>query len=227
MNSTASASLHQRTTYGTLMRLMLATMLLAPLAVHFGENIVSALLPAFWGVFEWVADDFKLLRLTIDNEGADRVLRATVMWKHITFLGGHVIYPDPRGTANASTLLAHALQGPLVALVTAFAWPTLRLAGFPASRAWNELAIRLLLLLPLLALLIGIDMPVVLAGEIWHFALDALAPGTSSFLVQWKFFMQGGGRYALGFGAAVAAVQFAQIIAMRNWLRPGSVASSA
>lgn len=213
--------------FGTLMRLLIAAAVLIPIAVNFGESIVRAMLPMFEVVFERVADDFKLLRLTIDNEGADRVLRATVMWKHITFLGGHVIYPDPRGTANASTLLAHALQGPLVAMVTACAWPTARVAGASVSRVWADFGIRLLVLLPLIAILIGIDIPVVLAGEIWHFILDALAPGTSSVLVTWKLFMQGGGRYALGFGAAILAVHVGQSIATRKSLLSPSVEPSA
>lgn len=224
MSSMASTPRHQNVLFGTLMRLLLIGTLLIPFVVYFGERIVNAMLPMFGVVFEWAADDFKLLRLTIDNEGADRVLRATVMWNHITFLGGHVIYPDPRGTANASTLLAHALQGPLVAIVTACTWPTARSS---ASRMWAELGIRLLVLLPLLVILIGIDMPVVLAGEIWHFVLDALAPQTSSALVTWKRFMQGGGRYALGFGTAVLAVHFGQAIAARKWLSSPTMTASA
>lgn len=213
MSSMASAPRYPGAVFGTLMCLLVASAVMIPIAVYFGESIVRAMLPMFGVIFEWVAGDFKLLRLTIDNEGADRVLSATVMWKHITILGGHVIYPDPRGTANASTLLAHALQGPLVAILTACAWPTAGTTGASASRVWIELGIRLLVLLPLVAILIGIDMPVVLAGEIWHFTLDALAPGTGSVLVTWKHFMQGGGRYALGMGVAILAVHLGQAIA--------------
>jgi hypothetical protein len=121
MSKMASVPHYPGAVFGTLMRLLIASAVLIPIAVNFGESIVRSMLPMFAVVFEWVADDFKLLRLAIDSEGADRVLRATVMWKHITFLGGHVIYPDPRGTANASTLLAHALQGPLVAILRGLA----------------------------------------------------------------------------------------------------------
>ena len=88
------------------------------------------------------------------------------------------------------------------------------------------MGIRLLVLLPLIAILIGIDMPVVLAGEIWHFILDALAPGTNSVLVTWKLFMQGGGRYALGFGAAILAVHVGQSIATRKSLLSPSLEPS-
>lgn len=191
----------------TLMRLVVTAVLLIPAAVLFGERIVTWLLPLLGAVFEVIAVDFKLLRLAVDHEGADRVLRATVMWKHIVFIGGHVIYPDPRGTANASTLLAHALQGPLVALLVTCAWP---LSATTRHASWKELGIRMLALCPLLAILICADVPAVLAGELWQLALDALAPGSNNLLVHWKIFLQGGGRYALGLTGAVMAVQFAK-----------------
>lgn len=199
---------------GAVMRLLFAAMVALPLAVLHGERMVHAMLPMFGAVFEWVSGDFKLLRLSIDQEGADRVLRATVMWKHIVFIGGHVIYPDPRGTANASTLMAHALQGPLTAVLMTFAWPSD--GGSSIREAWRGLASRLLVLGPLVLALICIDLPVVLVGELWQLALDALDPGASSMLVYWKSFMQGGGRYALGLGAAVLAVRWGRSLARRR-----------
>ncbi len=190
-----------------LLRLTLAAAVLLPLAVLYGEVLVSSWLSAYRVVFSWVADDFKLLTLYIDHEGADRVLRARVMWRHIVFIGGKVIYPDPRGTANASTLLAHALQGPLVAVLVAIAWPIWApSANDKPMRPWLEWVARAVVLPPLLAVLVLIDMPVVLAGELWGMALDALEPGAISALVIWKQFMQGGGRYALGLTAGVLAV---------------------
>lgn len=200
-----------RTSVQVLLRLLLGTAVLLPLAVLYGEAFVSSWLSAYRAVFAWVADDFKLLNLYVDHEGADRVLRARVMWQHIVFIGGKVIYPDPRGTANASTLLAHALQGPLVAMLAAIAWPTrAQTATSKPLRPWVEWAARPITLLPLLTMLVLIDMPIVLAGELWDLALDMLDPGATSALVIWKQFMQGGGRYALGLVAGILAVLFAR-----------------
>ncbi|TDP78734.1 hypothetical protein EV672_11712 [Aquabacterium commune] len=187
-----------------LVQLLAAAAVLIPTTVLFGERIVVALLPLMREVFEWVGGDFKLLRLAVDREGADRVVRATVMWKHIVFIGGHVIYPDHRGTANASTLIAHVLQGPLAALLVTCAWP---LTAGTGRIACKQLASRLLILSPWLLILVCADVPAVLAGELWQMALDVLAPGSKSALVYWKNFLQGGGRYALGLAGAVAAIQ--------------------
>jgi hypothetical protein len=213
-----------------LLRLLLGAAVLLPLAVVYGEALVNTWLAAYRVVFSWVADDFKLLNLYIDHEGADRVLRARVMWQHIVFIGGKVIYPDPRGTANASTLLAHALQGPLVAMLAAIAWPTRAQTGpGKPTGPWLEWAARAIALLPPLAVLVLIDMPVVLAGELWELALDALDPGATSALVIWKQFMQGGGRYALGLAAGVLAVLAARRLSqfVGRGLPAGSSAVSA
>lgn len=186
---------------GIFVRLMLASGLLVPLAILYNETLIEAWLPAYRLVFAGVAGEFQLLKLALDHEGADRVLRATVTWRHIVVLGSHIITPDPRGIANASTLIAHALQGPLAALIAIVAWP----AGHIREFAW-----RTLLLAPLLIVLVLVDMPCVLAAELWQIAIDAFAPGTISPLLIWKDFLQGGGRYALGLVAAMAAVHWAR-----------------
>ncbi|RTL27868.1 MAG: hypothetical protein EKK47_17520 [Burkholderiales bacterium] len=219
VNTRRIASIHAR---WALLRLLFAAALLLPLSAHFGQQVIEIFLPAYTLIFEWVADDFQLLRLAVDHEGADLVLRATVMWKHIMFLGPHVIYPDPRGTANASTLVAHALQGPLTAILVAIAWPTSQPALHSSLLSWRECALRTLFMLPLLGLLIMLDMPLVLAGELWHFTLDALAPDTFCALVSWKFFMQGGGRYALAMALAGLAVFLGRGASERLQLRESS-----
>ena len=194
-----------------LLRLLLGAAVLLPLAVVYGETLVSTWLAAYRVVFSWVADDFKLLNLYIDQEGADRVLRAWVVWQHVVVIGGQVIYPDPRGTANASTLLAHALQGPLVAVLAAIAWPTQAkpAAGKPPS-LWLEWAARAVVLPPLLAVPVLMDMPMVLAGELWDLTLEALHPGATSALVIWTQFIQDGGRYALSLAVGVLAILLAR-----------------
>lgn len=195
------------------LRLLLAGALLLPLAVTCGEALAGTWLAAYRAVFSWAADEFRLLDLGIDREGADRVLRARVAWQRIVVIGGKAIHPDPRGAADASTLLAHALQGPLVAVLAAIAWPAAMRRGAHGRtriRPWVEWAARALALAPLLAVLVLIDVPLVLAGELWEVALDALDPGATSVLVAWKSFVQGGGRYALGLAAGLLAVLIAR-----------------
>lgn len=190
---------------GTLLRLALCAVVLVPIAVVLGEALISKCLPAVGAIFAFVADDFRLLSLTVDHEGADRVVRATVAWKDVVVFGGTAIHPDPRGRANASTLLAHALQGPLTALLAAAAWPSAR-----GRMPRREMYRRCVLLVPAIGVLVAIDIPFVLAGELQALAVSTLAPGTPAPLAIWARFLGGGGRYALGLVAAVLVVQAAR-----------------
>lgn len=192
---------------GVLFRGMVAGILFTALAILHGPALVEACLPVYRIVFSWLMDDFNLRALTLDREGADRVVRATVGWKPVVVLDGRVLYPDPRGSATASTLAAHALQGPLVMLAAAFAWPAYRMAEY----AWRGL-----LLVPLLAVLVLSDVPVVLAGELWRMVRDALALNLTSPLLTWTSFVHGGGRYALALAAALAAVQGGKWLSRRT-----------
>lgn len=180
-----------------ILRLALAAAALLSTGGVFGAAFVESCLPAYRFVFERVAGEFRIQSLTLDREGADHVVRVRVTLKPILVLDGKVSTPDPRGTANASTLMAHALLGPMLALLTAFAWPVRRSA---------EIAWRLLLAAPLAGLLVVIDVPCVLAAELWEIVIDGLAPNTFSPLVLWKKFLQGGGRQALGVAMGLAGV---------------------
>ena len=196
---------------GLIVRLVVVAVVLVLLASRFSEDVIRILLPLLRHVFEAVASDFRVLQFDIDQQGGDRVLRTTVMWKHIQVVGGKVIYPDPRGTANASTLLAHIVQGPLTAAIVLLAWPS----RWSAGRRWLEYGLRALIAVPLLLVIVVLDLPLVLAGELWEMILQALAPESSSLLVSWKGFMQGGGRYALGVAFGACAVLSAQALIVR------------
>ncbi|TAL26324.1 MAG: hypothetical protein EPO01_02140 [Aquabacterium sp.] len=206
------------------LRMALAAALLLPACVLHGERIVQSLLPFFAEVFSRVAVDFRLLGLAVVREGADTVVQATVMWRHFMVVNGRVMQPDPQATAHASTLLAHALQAPLAALVAACAWPVGRAGGV---RTAVEVAARGACLLPLLALLLAADLPLVLAGELWGLVLEVLDPSAWSALVAWKDFLQGGGRHALGLLAvalAAAAGRWISALPVRAAAPPAAAA---
>jgi hypothetical protein len=190
----------------SLLRLLLGASVLLPLGVVFGAAFVESCLPAYRLVFRQVADEFRLQSLTLDREGADRVVRARVTLRPVLVIDGKVHYPDPRGTANASTLIAHGLQAPILAALIALAWP---------ARRRMEALWRLLLLAPLVALLVLSDLPCVLAAELWEIVIGHLSPHTLSPLVIWKNFLQGGGRLALGLVAGAMAIVFTQRLVSR------------
>jgi hypothetical protein len=186
---------------------------LLPVSVVYGEAIVGAWLPTYKAVFIWITDEFKLRQLFIDKEGVDRVIRAQVSWQPYVMYGGKGMLTNPNGVANASTLLAHALLGPIVAILVALAWPLTKPPNDSskklASRQWVT---RLALLMPAASICVLLDIPFVLAGELWELALPSLDPQATSPLIIWKQFLQGGGRYALNAAAGIFAVIGAQRI---------------
>lgn len=182
--------------------------------VSYRHELAQAALPILALAFPYAAPDFQLQQFGMTQVGGEWVFRAEVMWKRITFIGGHAIYPDPRGTAQATTLAAHALLGPVVASIIALAWP---ICG--RKTMLTELFFRLTALMGVVLALLLLDVPFVLSGELWQLALDALDPGDTRAVIIWKNFMQGGGRFALAIVLALIAVGVGRFATGRRRLR--------
>lgn len=178
-------------------RLLLAATLLIAFGVLQGARLVEGCLPAYRAAIRHLADEFRVVRLALDREGADRVVRAEVALRPVVVIRGKPLTPDRRSRANASTLALNGLLAPMLALLTAMAWPARRAIEYPA---------RVLAMLPALAILLLLDTPAVLAAELWAIVLDRVAPGAFSPLVLWKDFLQSGGRQALGVAVGLLAV---------------------
>lgn len=174
---------------------VVAAALLLTGLVLIGDWMVRTSLPALRSMFAWIAPDFQLQRLELQRDKADQVLRAWVTLGRYTFVGGQLITPDPRGMAQASTIALHGLQGPLLALWAAVAWP---------ASAGQTRALRLLACLPAAALLFLLDAPVVLAASLWQFLVDAYAPGSFQALLVARDLLQGGGRVVIGLAIGAA-----------------------
>lgn len=179
----------------TTARLVIITAALISISAIYAPDIVHALTPLLSAVFEWTAGDFKLLSMNVGENGADRVVKVAVMWKHVVQVGEVVMHPDPRGIAAASTLMAHALQGPFAGVVFACAWPS---ECTRPLHVYGEYAIRFLVLSPLLIALGCLDLSVMLSGELWQMVYDALDPGHQSGVIVARDFFQNGGRVAVG-----------------------------
>jgi hypothetical protein len=192
--------------------------LLLALLLSRGDAVVQATLPAVrWGVVQLVPE-LGVKALAPDQEGADQVLRLSVTLEHHVVLGGRVLSPDPRGLANASTPRLQGLLGPLLAL-----WVVLTLLPVRGALGLSfrrRLLALVLVLLPA-ALLAVADPALVLAGSVWRLLVDAAAPGSFSTLLSVTQLLQGGGRFALGLGAAALALALAGALP-RRLRQPGA-----
>lgn len=179
-----------------LVRLTAASLLLL-FAIFFAETIATTLLPIYRAVFELIAGDFRILSLGLSLEGADRVIRLNVTLSHAIAVAGHLLMADSQGIASVTTMTGNIFQPVTVGLIAILAWP---------SRFWRDFLLRLIILILLSAMETILDIPLLLAGELWGVLLDNLSPGSWSSLTVWADFLQGGGRFAMGFVAAIASI---------------------
>jgi hypothetical protein len=177
-------------------------LLLAWLGARYGLALTHWLLPWWQAEIGWLDDTYRIDNLFVDHEGADQVVRIVVGQAHCLVLAGVAYCGDPRGHANASTLIGHVSMAATLLLAPALAWPARRAMEY----AWR------VLLLPLaLATVWALDVPMVLWASIYSLHVNAFAPDTFSPLLIWLDFLQGGGRLALALALGAAVVRLAQL----------------
>ncbi len=181
---------------------LLAYLGLLYLSLQFGHNYVEHLLPLYRWEIGWLAPNYHISSLALADNHGEAVVAMTVELIRYIVVAGHAL---PPGTSlSCSTLAGHALQLPLLMLSLLAAWPTKSIT--------HRIAL-LAIAVPLLLLVEMLDVPLVLLGCIEDLLLANFAPDTTSFLVAWMNFMNGGGRLALSIAAAIAAVGLSRMLA--------------
>lgn len=185
-----------------LVRFICILTFLGGLASVYGTALVQMLLPAFQVELAWLDDTYRIDRLFVDIEGADKVVRIVVGLARCVVLPDGAHCGDPRGLANASTLQADVTLPATLLIAIAVAWPAQRLQAY----LWRALCV-----IPVLALLWAIDTPFILWSELWGLHVNAFAPGMFSPLLIWGGFLQSGGRLLLAtmFGVLVVYLPMA------------------
>lgn len=200
-----------------LVRFVCLLMLFGGLAYMHGTTLVDLLLPAFQAEINWLDDTYRIDRLFVDTEGADKVVRIVVGLAHCVVLPDGAHCGDPRGLANASTLQANVTLPAALLMAIALAWPVQR----PREYLWRVLGV-----VPALALLWALDVPFILWSALWTLHVDAFAPGMFSPLLIWGEFLQSGGRLALATLLGATAVSVPRAF-FRSWMRSQSPADES
>lgn len=169
-------------------RFTVFSLIIAGALYRFGTPLAESLLPAIEAEFKWLDDTYDIKKLYVDKEGADRVVRVVVSQARCIVLIDRAFCGDPRGRANASTLIGNITLPAALLISLVLAWPV--------SRA-TELVWRAVFMPIGLALVWALDVPFVLWSSIWSLHVDAFAPDLFSPLLIWTQFLQGGGRLAL------------------------------
>jgi hypothetical protein len=180
-----------------IIRLLFISVLLMGFVIFCSDKIAESLLPLYRDIFQLISSDFTILFIGLAKDGADHVIRLNVALPNAIAVAGHLVMPNPEAVATVSTLIGNIFHPLVVGLIFALTWP---------ANSWKSVLLRLVVLLLLLFLETIVNVPLFLAGNLWGVFLDNLSPGSWSPMTAWADFLQGGGRYALGFVAALASI---------------------
>jgi hypothetical protein len=179
------------------LRLALALLLLALPGTPAGTSLLKPLLPAARAWMGAVEPSFAVRSLAVERVAGRERLRLEVALAHPVRVGGTVVMPHPRGRARAELPLVQVWQAPLLMAVLVLVWP---------AAARRELAGRAALAVPMAAVLLALDAPLVLLAEIWQLLRQSHGEHGFQALVAWAELLRAGGRAGLGLLAAAAVV---------------------
>jgi hypothetical protein len=174
-------------------RLVIIAAILLTLGRVYASAVVTPMLPAMAWVIEAVDDRFRVEQMRIADRKADTFIELKATPVRMFMLGKRVLMPDAKLFFEPAVLVGSVLQPVILFLAIILAWPGSRLKTF---------GVRLLLAVPVIALLLVVNVPLGFVGVMLdfreHFPDIPVAP-----LVYWNDFLQTGGPLALAIAAAI------------------------
>ncbi len=185
-----------------LLRLLLAGLLVIGLSQWWGRALVQGVAPALGWLIPSLDDRYTILDVAVVDEGGAEVLRVLANLSRPVVVGGRVREPFghgamPAGGFEVALALGGVLQYAQLLLIAVLAWPAQRL------REWGP---RLLLAVPLCALLWLLQVPLTVIAELSHSIQQELDPGPVPAIMVWSRFLMGGGGAVLSLLAAAVAI---------------------
>jgi hypothetical protein len=181
------------------LRLVILIAILLTLGRVYGTTIVTPMLPALTWVIEAVDDHLQVDHAFIVNRSADTVIQLKVTPIRILVIGDRMLMPDAQLHFDPTTLIGSVLQPVILLLAIILAWPVTRLWALPA---------RLLLAVPMMALLLVVNVPLGFVGTMQDFR-EYVPEAPVSLMVYWNDFLQTGGPLALAIAAGILVVSAA------------------
>lgn len=186
--------------------LVAVIVLLNGIALIYGDQIGSRLIPYYSFVFSKMTEHYQLQNMRLEKESGETVFKVHVITKGRLSIERNVPLDVE---LSSSTLVAHSLQMIIVFFSVLFVWPV---------KTFYQRPLLLVFSLPFLAVILAIDVPLVLLGSLedlvlyyYHFALLENSP-----VVLWMSIMNSGGRLALALFVPLALIGVFQIINKRK-----------
>lgn len=196
-------------------RVVVVWVVLSALVIGFGRQGLAGALPMLDRVVNLVQEDF-VATVEIVQDAGEWVLRIQPVLVRPVRLNAELSLPPGTRLRRFVTHVDHTLVPPLLFLLVLFAWP--------ASR-WRELAVRLLLAVPVLVLVLALTAPILLVGQVQMVLTDLKVMAGDPFrqpaLVRMMVFMESGGRWLLALAGGVVC------IAAARWLLSGTTPAAS
>ena len=185
-----------------LVRLALASAIFLGSATSLADGLIPRLLPWIRAEILLVLPNLTVASLTVSHDGSGNTVNLLADLDHPWYRGDRPIDPlswqqGHHGYYRVQLSAPGVLLGPLTLLIVICGWP---------ARRPVEMAVRLAIALPLLALLFALDTPLDIAGSFQHAVLHHAGLEQSTPLFGWAKFLEGGGSEALALAFAVGAI---------------------
>lgn len=171
-------------------RLLLCTIIVLTALQALERPVVEPLIPAFRTLVPLMDGRFTITDARLSREGANETLRFRANLSYPLVIDGHVLSPFgsngvPAGGFQVTYALGGVFEYDALLLIGVLAWPV---------RRARELAWRLALALPLLALAVLIDIPLTVVAELRNGIVSLVDLQTvDGWMTVSRFLMGGGG----------------------------------
>lgn len=189
-------------------RALLCTVLVLAVLQVCSRPLAQALLPGLRAVVPLLDPRFQLSEVRLARHGADEVVRFRGNLSRPLLVQGRIVSPfgwngTPPGGFQITYTLGGVLQYSAGLLIFTLAWPV-------SGR--RELARRLALALPCIALLPLAIVPLTVVAEFRHGLMSLVAPGPPGGLLIASRYLMGGGGWAIVLVAAALCIDRARLI---------------
>jgi hypothetical protein len=178
------------------LRLIVIAAILLTLGRVYGTALVTPILPVLARVIEASGDRFRVDRIEVVNRQSNTIIQLKVSPLRPLTFGKQMLLPDDKLFFEPSTLVGSVLQPIIVFLAILLSWPATSRGVMP---------LRLLLALPVAAILIATNVPLGLVGAMLdyrpYFPDAPVHP-----LAYWNDFLQTGGPIVMAIAAAIVVV---------------------
>lgn len=183
-----------------LLRIVLVSMIILPLIVHFESTIMQWLIPLLHWEITHLEDNFNILFFGITNTQGASNIELNVVFNHDIVINQASQAVTSNFFGSAGLLTQNVLHPLMIISIAILAWPAGR---------WMTYGLRTCVGLPLVVIVMMVDSPIqLLASILTTFSKQIDSPWVNpTSMIYWSDFLNGGGLFAISLVCSLIAVR--------------------